>query len=120
MLLGRITSQGLVDVCEGSGEVFHQDWASRGLATGDLDNDGRVDAVVTTNGGPVHILQNETDARFHWLGLHLIRHKSNSDAIGGSVRMITSQGAQYETGTTAGMNLCSSGHSCKLFPGGPI
>src|SRR6266481_5215879 len=108
MLLARNTGHGFVDVSEGSGEVFHQAWASRGLATGDLDNDGRVDAVVTTNGGPVHILQNETDTRFHWLGLNLIGHKSNRDAIGASVRMITSQGTQYATVTTAGSYLSSS------------
>src|SRR5690242_21601603 len=53
---------------------------SRGLATGDLDNDGRIDAVATTNGGPVHILHNETPTHFHWLELSLIGHKSNRDA----------------------------------------
>src|SRR5260370_41858589 len=116
MLLGRITSQGLVDVCEGSGEVFHQDWASRGLATGDLDNDGRVDAVVTTNGGPVHILQNETDTRFHWLGLHLIGDKSNPDPGGVAVWMISRQGTQYTSATTAGSDLSSSAKHLHMSP----
>jgi hypothetical protein len=37
------------------------------MAVGDLDNDGRVDAVVTTNGGAAHILHNETATGNHWL-----------------------------------------------------
>ena len=108
MLLARNTGHGFTDVSESSGEIFHQSWASRGLATGDLDNDGRIDAVVTTNGGPVHILHNETGAHFHWLGMNLIGHKSNRDAIGASVKVITAQGTQYATVTTAGSYLSSS------------
>ena len=61
MLLARNTGQGFVDVSDQSGAVFHGPWASRGMAIGDIDNDGRVDAVVTENGGPIHILHNETE-----------------------------------------------------------
>ena len=60
MLLARNTGQGFVDVSADSGLVFHEHWASRGMAIGDLDNYGRIDAVVTENGGPIHILHNET------------------------------------------------------------
>jgi enediyne biosynthesis protein E4 len=108
MLLARNTGHGFVDVSEASGAVFHQPWASRGMAIGDLDNDGRLDAVVTTNGGPVHILRNETDTPFHWLGLQLIGHKSNRDAIGATVKVMSSLGMQYATVTTAGSYLSSS------------
>ena len=51
MLLARNTGRGFVDVSAQSGAVFQQPWVARGMATGDIDNDGRVDAVVTTNGG---------------------------------------------------------------------
>ena len=60
MLLVRNTGRGLADVSAVSGAVFHQAWVGRGLATGDLDNDGRVDAVVSTNDGPAYVLRNET------------------------------------------------------------
>src|SRR5207302_7519125 len=52
MLLARNTGRGFVDVSAESGSVFQQKWVGRGLVIGDLDNDGRLDAVVTTNDGP--------------------------------------------------------------------
>ena len=107
MLLVRNTGHGFIDVSADSGPVFHQAWASRGLAVGDLDNDGRLDAVVTTNDGPVYILHNGTDTKNHWLTLNLVGHKSNRDAIGAAVKVVTSQGAQHATVTTAGSYLCS-------------
>jgi hypothetical protein len=108
MLLARNTGRGFVDVSAQSGEVFTKPWVARGLAIGDLDNDGRMDAVVTTNDGPVHILHNETPTRNHWLLLKLVGHKSNRDAIGAEVRLNTTSGSQYATVSTAGSYLSSS------------
>ena len=62
------------------------------MAIGDIDNDGRIDAVVTTNGGPPHILHNETVTHNHWITLHLTGHKSNRDGIGAVVKLTTSSG----------------------------
>ncbi len=108
MLLLRNTGKNFEDVSAQSGSVFREAWVARGLAIGDLDNDGRVDAVVTTNGGPVHILHNETRNGNHWLSLLLIGHKSNRDAIGAVVKVVTAAGAQYATVTTASSYLSAS------------
>jgi len=108
MLLARNTGHSFVDVSAQSGKVFHQAWIGRGMATGDIDNDGRVDAVVTTNDGPVYILRNETNTHNHWLTLKLTGHKSNRDAIGAEVKIVTAQGAQYATVTTTSSYLSSS------------
>jgi hypothetical protein len=108
MLLARNTGHGFEDVSAQSGDVFSHAWVARGLAIGDLDNDGRLDAVVTTNDGPVHILHNETQTRNHWLLLRLVGHKSNRDAIGAEVRVVTSAGLQAATVSTAGSYLSSS------------
>jgi len=67
MLLARNTRRRFADVSQRSGKVFHQAWVASGMAIGDLDDDGRLDAVVTTNDGPVHILHNETPSRNHWI-----------------------------------------------------
>ena len=108
MLLARNTGKGFVDVSKESGDVFQQAWVGRGLAIGDIDNDGRVDAVVTTNDGPAYILRNETPTQNHWLTLRLVGHKSNRDAIGAEVKVTTSKGSQLETVTTTGSYLSSS------------
>jgi enediyne biosynthesis protein E4 len=105
MLLARNTGKGFVDVSDQSGAAFHEPWASRGMAIGDIDNDGRLDAVISENNGPIHILRNETDAQNHWLTLNLIGHKSNRDAIGASVKLVTAQGQQYATVSTCGSYL---------------
>ena len=63
MLLARNTGKGFVDVSSISGELFKEGWVGRGMAIGDLDNDGRIDAVVSTNGGLAHILHNEDNYR---------------------------------------------------------
>src|SRR5882672_7102074 len=108
MLLARNTGQGLVDVSASSGAVFQQAWTARGMAIGDIDNDGRLDAVVTTNDGPAYVLHNETPTHNHWLILQLRGHTSNRDAIGAVVRAVTAQGSQFATVTTAGSYLSSS------------
>ena len=108
MLLARNTGSGFADVSAESGDVFKQAWAARGMAVGDFDNDGRIDAVVTTNDGPAYILHNETQSANHWITLHLVGHKSNRDALGAEVKIITTSGSQLATVTTAGSYLSSS------------
>ncbi|MHB8887847.1 MAG: CRTAC1 family protein [Acidobacteriaceae bacterium] len=97
-----------VDVSAESGAVFSDLWVGRGLAIGDLDNDGRLDAVVSTNDGPAYILRNETPTKNHWIMLNLVGHKSNRDAIGAEVKLVTSAGPQYEMVTTTSSYLSSS------------
>lgn len=108
MLLARNTGKRFVDVSSKSGAVFQQAWVGRGLAVGDLDNDGRVDAVVTTNDGPAHVLHNETATGNHWLTLSLVGHRSNRDGIGAEIRVTTSAGTQMETVSTASSYLSSN------------
>jgi enediyne biosynthesis protein E4 len=108
MLLSRNTGHGFVDVSQQAGNVFRQAWVSRGLAIGDLDNDGRLDAVVTTNDGSVHVLHNETATSNHWILLKLVGHKCNRDAIGAEVTLVTAAGSQYATVSTTGSYLSAS------------
>jgi hypothetical protein len=108
MLLARNTGKGFVDVSAQSGEIFHQAWAARGMAIGDIDNDGRIDAVVTTNGGPAYVLHNETPTSNHWLTVSLVGHRSNRDGIGAEIKVTDSSGSQYVTVSTSGSYLSSS------------
>src|SRR5580704_17159377 len=108
MVLARNTGKGFVDVSAQAGEVFQKAWVGRGLAIGDIDNDGRLDAVVTTNDGTLRVLHNSTQNQNHWLTLELVGHKSNRDAIGAEVRVVTAKGSQWATVSTAGSYLSSS------------
>jgi enediyne biosynthesis protein E4 len=98
-----------VDVSAQSGEIFRQKWAARGLAVGDIDNDGSLDVVITTNNGPAYVLHNEGARPNHWLTLQLVGRRSNRDGIGAEVKLVSSSGAnQYATVSTAGSYLSSS------------
>jgi hypothetical protein len=108
MLLARNTGQKFVDVSSISGDMFHEAWVGRGMAIGDIDNDGRVDAVVTTNGGPAHVLLNKTETSNHWITVRLIGHKSNRDGIGAVVSVKTTHGKQWATVTTSSGYLSAS------------
>ncbi len=108
LLLRNIDGKKFVNVGPVSGPVFQQKWVARGLAIGDIDNDGRMDAVITENGGPAHILMNGTETSNHWIGFKLVGHKSNRDGIGAVIRVNTTKGSQWYTVTTASSYLSSS------------
>jgi enediyne biosynthesis protein E4 len=108
MMLLRNIGKKFVDVSSISGDVFKDPWVGRGMAIGDIDNDGRIDAVVTTNGGPAHILLNQTAAGNHWITVHLTGHKSNRDGIGAVVKLTTRRGSQWVTATTSSGYLSAS------------
>jgi enediyne biosynthesis protein E4 len=64
--------------------------------------------VVTGNDGALYVLRNSTQTQNHWLTLLLVGHKSNRDAIGAEVKLVTAKGSQMATVTTAGSYLSSS------------
>ena len=108
LLLARNTGRKFEDVSATSGEVFQQAWVSRGLALGDLFNDGHIDAVVNTNNGEAHVVRNATNNGNHWVGLTLVGHRSNRDAIGAEVKLTSGGKAQWATVSTAGSYLSAS------------
>jgi hypothetical protein len=86
LLLHNITGTKLVNVSDSAGPAFHHDYSARGLAVGDLNNDGYPDIVITENGGPVHVLMNTAQAGNNWLGLTLVAKTANPAAVGAILR----------------------------------
>jgi Tfp pilus assembly protein PilF len=108
-LLLRNVGNEFVNVSPTSGEIFSRDWAARGAAFGDLDNDGGVDIVVSTCAGPAYCLRNEGGNRNHWIGIQLRGVRSNRQGIGAKIKLTTSNGqTQYNTVSTAGSYLSAS------------
>lgn len=70
------------------GSALASAWPGRGLALGDLDSDGRVDAVINNLDAKPAILRNVAADPGHWLDLRLVgdvSKKSPRDAIGSTV-----------------------------------
>src|SRR5438128_1416204 len=68
-----------------AGPPFQQQFAARGLAIGDYDNDGAVDVLVAVNNGAPLLLRNVACRATHWLGVRLAGRKANRDAVGAKV-----------------------------------
>jgi tetratricopeptide (TPR) repeat protein len=73
------------DVSAEAGEAMGAAIVGRGLAAGDLDNDGRPDVVVVAQNGPLVVLGNRTSPAGRWITLRLEGTTSNRDAIGAVV-----------------------------------
>jgi enediyne biosynthesis protein E4 len=76
----------LHNVSESAGPIFQKDFAARGLAVGDYDNDGAVDVLVGINGGAPVLLKNNAAKGNNWLGVKLEGVNCNRDAIGARIR----------------------------------
>ena len=89
--LFRNTGKGtFVEVIDGAGPGFQLLEVGRGAASGDVDNDGDTDVLVTNNNGPARLYLNEVGNRNHWLGLRLVGN-TGRDMIGAKVEIVISK-----------------------------
>jgi hypothetical protein len=81
---------------------------SRGLAFGDLFNDGKIDAVVNNLDGTPSLFRNVFAAKNHWIGLKLVGGpKSPRDAVGTTV-YVTANGFKQRSDVISGGSFASS------------
>jgi hypothetical protein len=90
------------DATAGAGPDFSTRRAThRGGAFGDLDNDGRVDAVVTALDEGVELWRNTSPVPNRWLAVRTIGTKSNRDGIGARLVATTATGVRHNHVNTA-------------------
>lgn len=79
------------------GSDFAAAKVGRGAAFGDFDNDGDLDVLITTNGGPAYLYRNDQLSGNKSIRFKLVGTESNRDAIGATIRV--SFGGQTSTRT---------------------
>ncbi|HYP50612.1 MAG TPA: ASPIC/UnbV domain-containing protein, partial [Pyrinomonadaceae bacterium] len=93
-LLMRNAGKEFQNVSFAAGDAFKIDLSARGMAVGDLDNDGDADVVIAqTDGAPIVLKNNGT--KNHWLGLDLRGAKSAPRGEGSRV-IVTDAGGKKQ------------------------
>jgi enediyne biosynthesis protein E4 len=100
-----------------SGAAFASPRVARGAAFGDINNDGALDILVSTNGGAPALLKN-MGATNHGLRVKLVGTKSNRDGIGAVVRVTAGSDAQAQV-LRSGSSYLSSSELVLTFGLGP-
>jgi hypothetical protein len=96
------------DASEQSGPAVLEPRVSRGLAVGDLFNDGKMDLVVEDLVGKPMVLRNHGIPGRHWVAFELASHKSNRMAIGARLKLVAGGMTQTEEIHSGGSYLSQS------------
>jgi hypothetical protein len=89
LLFRNTTGRRFTEIGRSAGPGFALEKVGRGLAVGDIDNDGDLDLLVTNNGQTADLLRNEGASRVNALLVRLLGTGMNRDAIGARVRVTT-------------------------------
>lgn len=97
-----------VEVSKTSGDGFQTAYAGRGVAFADFDNDGFVDVLVANNGDPPLLLHNSGGNGNNFLNFKLVGTKSNRDAMGARVHVVSGTTSQIREIAGGGSYLSQS------------
>jgi hypothetical protein len=107
LLMFENAGRSFKNVSAQSGAVFSREFSGRGMATGDFDNDGDLDVLISNNGEPPVLLRNEGGNKNNWLGLQLVATRSNPAGVGAAITW-TAGGVKRSRLRTAGGSYLAS------------
>jgi hypothetical protein len=108
------TGKGFREVAALHGAPLKRSYLGRGLAAGDIDNDGDSDLLLLNAGEPPVLLRNDGGNRNHWVGVKLVGTKSNRDGIGAKVTIKTREGQRTKQ-LLGGTSYCAASDLRMLF-----
>jgi enediyne biosynthesis protein E4 len=118
-LLIRNSGKDFQNVSFAAGDIFKTDLSARGMACGDLDNDGDIDIIISqTNGTPIILRNNGT--KNHWIGLRLQGDKSTFNGEGTRIVVTDVNGRKHTIDASNSGSYISSNDSRILVGLGEI
>ena len=96
------------DASAGAGPALEQSDVGRGLAAGDVDNDGDIDLLLANNNGPARLLRNELVDSSNWIILRVIDATAGRDAVGACVKVRLGDGRVLTRYVTTAGSYCSA------------
>ncbi len=102
------------NVTSAMGAELNRPVVARGAAYADIDHDGDLDLLITTNNGPAYLYRNDGGNANHWLSVRTVGTKSNRDGIGAVVRVESASGKQWNM-VRSGSGYCSQSDLALTF-----
>lgn len=98
-----------------AGKPFAKPVVARGAAYADFDNDGDLDILMTTSGGPAYLLRNEGGNQARFARFKTLGTTSNRSGIGAKVTIFLPDGTKQWQSVHSGSSYCSQSEFVLTF-----